>query len=292
MGRAGRTLLLATLVGVAVGACGMAAGEPSPAPGGGLSQDADPVPDPAAPPEAEGSAATPGVLTAPVASVPPTSPATAPAPGATGAPAAPTAPAPPAGPAAAVPMFRSAVAPITPELADRMTPSSWREGCPVPLEDLRYVTVSHVTFDGTVATGELVVHADVADGVVGVFAALFAERYPVRSMRLVDDFGGDDTDSMDADNTSAFNCRAITGGTSWSEHAYGRAIDLNPVENPYVLGRHVAPVAGRDFADRPDLPGVIHAGDVVVEAFAAAGWQWGGYWDSPLDYQHFSVSGR
>ncbi|MBX9243392.1 M15 family metallopeptidase, partial [Actinotalea ferrariae] len=197
-----------------------------------------------------------------------------------------------AAPAVALPMFRSSVGPITPELADRMTPSSWREGCPVPLEDLRYVTVSHVTFDGSVATGEVVVHADVADAVVEVFASLFAARYPVRSLRLVDDFGGDDDDSMAADNTSAFNCRAITGGTSWSEHAYGRAIDLNPVENPYVLGRHVAPPAGRAFADRPDAPGVIHDDDVVVRAFAAAGWQWGGHWDGPVDYQHFSVSGR
>lgn len=208
--------------------------------------------------------------------------------------ATPPAPAPPdpAAAAAAVPLFRAAVGPITPELADRMTPSSWRSGCPMPLEDLRYLTVSHVTFEGTVATGELVVHADVADGLVGVFEALFAARYPIRSLRLVDDFGGDDDDSMAADNTSAFNCRAITGGTSWSEHAYGRAIDLNPVENPYVLGRHVAPTAGREFADRPALPGVIHHDDVVVRAFAAAGWQWGGYWDGPVDYQHFSVSGR
>ncbi|NTW42209.1 MAG: M15 family metallopeptidase, partial [Cellulomonadaceae bacterium] len=97
---------------------------------------------------------------------------------------------------------------------------------------------------------------------------------------------------MEADNTSAFNCRAITGGTAWSEHAYGRAIDLNPVENPYVVGDHVAPEAGRAYVDRPELPGVIHDGDVVVTAFAAAGWTWGGTWSSPVDYQHFSVTGR
>lgn len=188
--------------------------------------------------------------------------------------------------------FASSVGAITDELAERMTPSSWREGCPVPLEELRHVTVSHVTFEGAVSTGELVVHADVADEVVKVFAALYAAQYPVRSLRLVDDFGGDDAASMAADNTSAFNCRAITGGTAWSEHAYGRAIDLNPVENPYVVDDHVAPSAGRAFVDRPDLPGVIHADDVVVRAFAAAGWQWGGDWDRPVDYQHFSESGR
>ncbi|PVU84150.1 peptidase M15 [Cellulomonas sp. WB94] len=173
-----------------------------------------------------------------------------------------------------------------------MTPTSWRPGCPVPVADLRYVTVSHVTFDGAVATGELVVHADLADGVVGVFRALFAAGYPIRSMRLVDDFGGSDDASMAADNTSAFNCRAITRGTGWSEHAYGRALDLDPVENPYVRGSLVLPVAGKPFAARPDLPGVVHADDAVVRAFADAGWQWGGYWASPTDYQHFSTTGR
>ena len=200
--------------------------------------------------------------------------------------------APPATPVASpAPVFASAVSQITPELALRMAPS-WREGCPVPLADLRYVTVSHHTFDGTVVTGELVVHADVAEGLTGVFRSLFEQGYPIRSMRLVDDFGADDNESMAADNTSAFNCRAITGGTAWSEHAYGRALDLNPVENPYVLGRHVAPPEGRAYADRPDAAGVIHDGDAVVAAFAAAGWQWGGHWPSPVDYQHFSVSGR
>ena len=209
-------------------------------------------------------------------------------------PRSPTLPAadlPAAGPAVPQPFYRAGVAEIGAEVAARMT-ASWRPGCPVPLEDLRYVTVEHLDGEGGVRLGELVVHADVADGLVGVFAALFEARYPIRSMRLVDEYGADDNASMAADNTSAFNCRAITGGTAWSEHAYGRAIDVNPVENPYVLGRHVAPPAGRDFVSRPDLPGVIHDDDAVVRAFAAAGWSWGGDWSSPIDYQHFSVSGR
>jgi len=193
--------------------------------------------------------------------------------------------------ATALPMFSSAIVPIDAALAERMS-ASWREGCPVPLEDLRYVTFTHVDFDGVVRTGEVVVHADVAEGLVGVFAALFEARYPIRQAVLVDEYGADDTASMYADNTSAFNCRPVTGGTRWSEHAYGRAIDINPVENPYVVGDHVGPRTGRPFASRPDEPGVIHADDVVVRAFAAAGWQWGGYWDSPKDYQHFSTTGR
>lgn len=221
--------------------------------------------------------------------------AAAPGPGPDDAPAArglPPAPAiPAAAPAEAVPMYTATVAPVDEALAARMS-ASWRPGCPVPLEDLRYVTVTYVDFDGAVQTGELVVHADVAEGVTRVFARLFELRYPIRSMRLVDDFGADDDASMRADNTSAFNCRAITGGSAWSEHAYGRAIDLNPVENPYVLGSHVAPRVGRPFVSRPDAPGVVHADDAVVRAFAAEGWQWGGYWDSPTDYQHFSTTGR
>lgn len=192
---------------------------------------------------------------------------------------------------AVVPEFTSTISAITPELAARMEPS-WRPGCPVPLEDLRYVTVTHRDFAGEKVQGELVVHADAAEDMVTVFRALFDAGYPIRSLRLVDDFGASDDASMDADNTSAFNCRAITGGTGWSEHAYGRAIDVNPVENPYVRRTSVAPDAGREFADRPDSPGVIHADDAVVRAFAAVGWLWGGDWDSPIDYQHFSPSGR
>lgn len=220
----------------------------------------------------------------------PSTVAVAPVPSPKSAPPSPVAPTPTPTPTPTS-AFVGTVAVLTPDLVERMA-ASWRPGCPVPLEDLRYVTVTHHGFEGQVVQGELVVHADVADGIVGVFRALFDAGYPIRSMRLVDDFGADDDASMAADNTSAFNCRAITGGTEWSEHAYGRAIDVNPVENPYVRGRHVAPPAGREFAERRARPGVILAGDAVVQAFAAAGWHWGGDWASPVDYQHFSVSGR
>ena len=254
--------LVAVLLSVALGACSARAPEPVP-----------PAP------------VTVGlVLPAPRGHPPPPAETSTP-PAPTESPVGPT-------PAPGPPTFTSSISPITPALAARLTPTSWREGCPVPLADLRYVTVSHWTFEGTVTAGELVVHADVADDVRGVFSSLFAVRFPIRSMRLVDDFGGDDDASMAADNSSAFNCRAVTGGTAWSEHAYGRALDLNPVENPYVLDDLVLPPPGRAFLDRPDAPGVIHADDAVVRALAAAGWRWGGYWDRPVDYQHFSVSGR
>jgi hypothetical protein len=169
--------------------------------------------------------------------------------------------------------------------------ASWRPGCPVPLEDLRYLRVSHVDFGGAAHTGELVVHADAADPTIEVFRRLYEQRFPIRSMRLVDDFGGSDDASMAADNTSAFNCRAVTGGTGWSRHAYGRAIDLNPVENPYVRGGTVLPPAGRGFLDRsPARPGMAEAG--AVAAFEAVGWSWGGSFSAGPDYQHFSADGR
>ncbi|WP_263118691.1 M15 family metallopeptidase [Cellulomonas sp. RIT-PI-Y] len=182
--------------------------------------------------------------------------------------------------------FRSSVAPVD---AARLT-SSWRPGCPVPVSDLRSVTVTHWTFEGTEATGELVLHAEVADSAVAVFAALYDQGFPIRSMRLVDEFGGSDDASMAADNTSAFNCRPVAGGTGWSEHAYGRAVDLNPRENPYLRGTVVLPPEGAPYADRPQEPGVVQ--DAQVAAFAAQGWRWGGAWSSPVDLQHFSTTGR
>jgi len=124
--------------------------------------------------------------------------------------------------------------------------------------------------------------------------ALFRLRYPIRQMRLVDAYGADDHRSMDADNTSAFNCRFVAGsGGVWSQHAYGRALDLNPLENPYVTEPgYVSPPAGAPFADRSrHAKGLIHRGGAVVAAFAAVGWEWGGNWAWPKDFQHFSATG-
>lgn len=173
-------------------------------------------------------------------------------------------------------------------------PHSWRPGCPVGPRRLRLVTVSHWGFDGEVKTGRLVVGRNKARPVVRVMRKLFRAGYPIKRMRLVDEYGGSDRRSMNANNTSAFNCRTATGSTSWSEHAYGRAIDVNPVQNPYVSpsGR-VLPKRGRPFVDRSrDHPAMIHAGDRVVRAFASIGWSWGGSWSSVQDYQHFSQTGR
>jgi poly-gamma-glutamate synthesis protein (capsule biosynthesis protein) len=175
-------------------------------------------------------------------------------------------------------------------LQERMT-YSWRRGCPVPLRDLRYVRLSHIGFDGAAHEGELVVHEDVATNLVGVFERLYELRFPIRRMRLVDDYGGSDARSMRKNNTSAFNCRTVTGGTSWSEHSYGRAVDINPVQNPYVHRGEVQPAKGEAYVDRSPLrKGMVTR--AVRKAFRAIGWSWGGDWTTRKDYQHFSQTGR
>ena len=200
------------------------------------------------------------------------------------------------------PTFSSNVAPIDPELGSAMTGVSWRPGCPVPLEDLRRLTVTHWTFDGTTDVGTLIVHRDVADGLAGVFRRLFEQGFAIRQMVPVHTFGGtgnpedgaDDYASIEADNTSAFNCRQRTGGGEFSQHSYGTALDLNPLENPYVTATGTTSHSKSEpYLDRSeDGQGVISSGGGVEAAFAKAGWQWGGNWSGVIDYQHFSVNGR
>ncbi len=137
-------------------------------------------------------------------------------------------------------------------------------------------------------------HEDEAQRVHAVLRMLFEARFPIQRMLLVDEYEGDDDRSMAANNTSAFNCREVTGRPGvWSEHSYGRAIDINPIQNPYVLDGTVLPAAGVPYTDRSkNKQGMIHADGPVVRAFAAIGWSWGGNWRSPTDYQHFSATGR
>jgi len=174
-----------------------------------------------------------------------------------------------------------------------MTGRSWRAGCPVGLDDLRLLTMSFWGFDNAPHIGRMVLHRTQANAVLGVFHFLFAVRFPIQRMQLVDDFGADDNASMAANNTSAFNCRAVDGSPGvWSQHSYGWAVDINPVQNPWVRGTTVEPAAGLAYLDRSkQAPGMIHAGDVVVGLFSSIGWTWGGTFRSAKDYQHFSASG-
>jgi hypothetical protein len=165
---------------------------------------------------------------------------------------------------------------------------SWRKGCPVGPESLRAVTVGYHSMEGDVRTGVLVVHEDLVQPARRAFEQLFALGFPITSIRPIDEFRGDDDASMAADNTSAFNCRpAVSNGPrSWSKHAYGRAIDVNPRINPYILDGKVLPPNGAAYADRGRKePGILTRGSPALKAFTDNGFSWGGVWSNP-DYQH------
>ena len=217
----------------------------------------------------------------PPTTVPAPAPTSPPVPSPTGKPA-------PAAPAV-IPPFTAQVTSVT--AAD--LGASYHVGCPVGPESLRAVALSYWGFDGAPHVGTLVVHVGVVSAVEQVFHKLYDARFPIRSMRPTSEFGGSDPASMDADNTSGFNCRnaVATGPPRWSVHAYGQAIDVNTVENPYVEGGTVMPAAGAAYTDRSRLrPGMAGPGTVLNAAFASVGWAWGGRWSDP-DYQHFSANG-
>ncbi|MBY0287247.1 MAG: M15 family metallopeptidase [Mycobacteriaceae bacterium] len=167
---------------------------------------------------------------------------------------------------------------------------SWRPGCPVAPEQLHRVEVNHLGFDAQIHRGSLIVHEELAAEVVAIFEQLLQLRYPVEKMRTVDNYpGAEDELSMQDNNTSAFNCRAIPGSSRWSEHAFGRAIDINPLLNPAIhQSGLLEPQNAASYLDRSRIdPGLLHAGDPAVRVFTDRGWQWGGEWRDPVDYQHF-----
>ena len=177
--------------------------------------------------------------------------------------------------------------------ADVLARSSWVEGCPVDVDGLRYLTVSHHGFDGDVHTGEMIVNAAEAESVVEVFRKLYEAEYPIEQMRVVRLEEIDDHPTGDWNETTSFVCRPAVGSSNWSQHAFGLAIDVNPFHNPYLRGDLVIPELASAYTDRDDVRvGMIYDDDVVVEAFAAIGWTWGGDWNSLKDWMHFSKSGR
>ena len=198
-------------------------------------------------------------------------------------------------PAAALPAppdgaFRATIDTVPDEVVAR---STWSAACPVALEDLRYLTLTYWGFDEQAHTGELLVAASAADDLAGVFARLYQARFPIEDMVVTTPAELDAPPTGDGGATAAFVCRPTTGGSSWSQHAYGLAVDVNPFHNPYVRGDLVVPELASAYTDRTwRRPGMIVAGDAVTEAFAAIGWGWGGDWRSLTDSQHFSANGR
>lgn len=174
----------------------------------------------------------------------------------------------------------------------RIDGKSYKKGCTVPLDELRYVTVAHYTADGSVKKGELICNKAIAADLLDIFRNLYAAGYPIESIRLIDDFDADDVKSMQANNTSCFNYREIAGSNKLSNHAVGMAIDINPLYNPYVKTRNgqtvVSPPEGKAYADRKKVfPFKIDEDDLCYKEFTAHGFTWGGAWKSLKDYQHF-----
>jgi hypothetical protein len=180
----------------------------------------------------------------------------------------------------------------SPAPADVIARSTWKKGCPVAATDLSWVRLTFVGFDEKRHTGELLVNKAVAQDVVSVFRQLYAAKYPVEEMRITRADELDAPPTGDGNDTGAFNCRPTVGATSYSQHAYGLAIDVNPFQNPYTKGDLVLPELASSYLERGWVrPGMIAPGGPVVRAFGTIGWTWGGTWHSLKDLQHFSQNG-
>jgi len=200
-------------------------------------------------------------------------------------------PPPPGTPLAPSDAFTSSIGAVPADVAAR---SSWSSECPVALEDLRYLEMTFWGFDGNAYLGEMMVHADHAHDVVTVFSALYDARFPIEEMRIYSREEIFAPPTGDLNNTSSFECRPVAGVSgTWSQHAYGRAIDINPFQNPYLRGTALEPALSGSYLDRSNRrEGMIRRGDVVVTAFAGIGWGWGGNWTALTDLHHFSWNSK
>ena len=178
----------------------------------------------------------------------------------------------------------------SPAPLDVIARSTWNPECPVSPADLSYAQVSFYGFDGRFHTGELLLHSEYADDIVGIFARLHEMRFPIEEMRVVslDDFANP---IATENNTTVFTCRRSVSSSRWSRHAHGDAIDINPFHNPYVSNSRVIPELATAYVDRDrEVPGLINA--EVRAMFSEIGWGWGGNWNSVKDWMHFSATGR
>ncbi|MDP9184562.1 MAG: M15 family metallopeptidase [Actinomycetota bacterium] len=197
-------------------------------------------------------------------------------------------------PVTAPPRFVGGVYEIGRHVRRHLLSKNWRPGCPVPIADLQLVKVSYWNSKGEVRVGPLVLKEQVSHDVLWVFRQLFRARFPIHRIDLAPRPQPIDWNSR-RNLSSSFNCRAATGNPgSLSQHSYGWAIDINPLQNPYVrLDGSVLRAAAKPYRDRSrDRPGMIHPDDVVVRSFAKIGWEWGGNWHTLKDYMHFSLTGR
>ena len=198
----------------------------------------------------------------------------------------------------ALPPFHAAIRPVAPAERTQLTGEFWRSGCPVGLTNLRLLTVSHWDFAGNAQTGQLVVNSRVAAPLAKVFQQLYRLHFPIRHMQFADYYGPKSARPRDGDVSESFECRKAapspcgSGTGRWSNHAYGLAVDLNPIENPYTGCGRTRQRASIPYLNRLKLrPGMVTP--AVVRAFRSIGWGWGGSWSgSTKDYMHFSWNGH
>lgn len=188
--------------------------------------------------------------------------------------------------------------PLSESIKEKITGISYPEtGCTVPYEDLNYVKLLYVDFDGEVQAGELICNKAIAQDMVEIFYELYRNDYRIERIRLIDEYDGDDTLSMLDNNTSCFNYRVVDGTTTLSKHALGCAIDINPFYNPYVVfskngsgETYISPKGSEIYADRSqNFPYKIDENDLCYKLFTQHGFTWGGNWNSTKDYQHFQI---
>ena len=178
--------------------------------------------------------------------------------------------------------------PIPETIKARMQGKSMKDNATIGYDQLRYLTLPYYDFSGTIRKGEVVCNKAIAHDLLCIFRALFTREYPLCSVRLVDDFDADDETSMRANNTSCFNYRNVPGTNALSRHALGMAIDINPLQNPYIKGSRVYPATATEYVDRTrDFPHKIDDDDFCKEVFSSFGFSWGGDWRNSKDYQHF-----
>ena len=177
---------------------------------------------------------------------------------------------------------------IPEEIRERMMGVTIREDSRMQFEDLSYLTITHIGYDGKSHTGNMIVNKKLADEVLSIFKELYEIKFPIERMELVHKYGGSDELSMRANNTSSFNDRPVSGGTGLSYHQLGQAIDINPLVNPYIKKSVVLPETAHEYTDRTlNAKGMINSDSECVQIFKKYGWTWGGDWTSLKDYQHF-----
>lgn len=176
---------------------------------------------------------------------------------------------------------------IPDHIKDKMLGKSMPHDEPLDFNKLSYLTLTYYGFDNNTHIGEMIVDSRVAAEVVDIFKELYAKKYPIEKIRLIDEYDAIDNASMADNNSSSFCYRTIAGTNVVSNHGKGLAIDINPLQNPHVIGNNTSPKEGYVYADRSDFKkGMIQEGDDCYNAFMKRGWKWGGHWDNP-DYQHF-----